>query len=77
MSKVCFCISLGLCLLIPLTRCWAADPADQFLNAYFLIQEADAAEKADDKAKATEKYKDALEILVELQKSEPLNLSNT
>jgi len=49
----------------------ASDPADQFLNAYFLIQDGDTAQKANDSAKAVGKYKEALDILQALKKSDP------
>jgi Flp pilus assembly protein TadD len=49
----------------------ATDPADIFLNAYFVIQDGDDAAKASQHEKACEKFKQALEILKDLQKSNP------
>lgn len=54
----------------PIVRA-ATDPADRFLDAYFLIQEGDAAGKAGDGAKATTKYQGALEVLAEIKKNNP------
>jgi tetratricopeptide (TPR) repeat protein len=48
-----------------------ADPSDRFLEAYFLIQEADAAERQADWPKAASKYTDALEILQEINTTAP------
>src|ERR1041385_4706203 len=72
MSMLKFSLYVVIGLVLPLSLATAAtDPADQFLNAYFLIQEGDTAQKANDAAKATGKYKEALEILKELKKSDP------
>src|ERR1041385_7217185 len=72
MSMLKFSLYVVIGLVLPLSLATAAtDPADQFLNAYFLIQEGDTAEKANDAAKAKEKFKDALEILKELKKADP------
>jgi cytochrome c-type biogenesis protein CcmH/NrfG len=49
----------------------AVDPGDRFLEAYFLIQDGDAAERANDWAKAGSKYKAALEILQEIKSNSP------
>jgi Flp pilus assembly protein TadD/uncharacterized coiled-coil DUF342 family protein len=49
----------------------AADPGDRFLEAYFLIQDGDAAERANDGAKAAAKYRAALEILREIKSDSP------
>lgn len=68
---------LLLCFLFALcdrgaTPLWAAtDPADQFLEAYFLIQEGDAAERQSDVAKAEAKYTGALEILRQVESTTP------
>jgi tetratricopeptide (TPR) repeat protein len=48
----------------------AVDTADLFLKAYFLIQDGDASEKGDDRAKAAEKYADAYKILRQIQKND-------
>lgn len=51
---------------------WAAtDPGDQFLEAYFLIQEADAAARQTDRARAASKYDSALQILTEIKAKAP------
>lgn len=42
---------------------WAVDPADQFLQAYFLIQEGDAALQKSDPAGAADKYRAARALL--------------
>ncbi len=68
---------LLLCFLFALcgrgaTPLWAApDPADQFLEAYFLIQEGDAAERQSDWVKAETKYTGALEILRQIESATP------
>src|SRR5438552_3629534 len=49
----------------------AADPADRFLQAYFLIQEADQSEQRADWAKAHAKFSAALDILRELKTQSP------
>ena len=65
------CLLLAVsCLVAPLLRA-APDPADRFLDAYFLIQEGDTAEKAGDWAKADAKYKGALDVLTEIKKNNP------
>jgi Flp pilus assembly protein TadD/uncharacterized coiled-coil DUF342 family protein len=69
--------TLLLCVLFALgtrgaTQLWAAtDPADQFLEAYFLIQEGDAAERQNDSAKAVAKFNGALEILHQIESATP------
>jgi Flp pilus assembly protein TadD len=60
-------IILSLTVLISVR---AADTADLFLKAYFLIQDGDAAEKGDDRVKASEKYGEAYKILRQIQKSD-------
>jgi Flp pilus assembly protein TadD/uncharacterized coiled-coil DUF342 family protein len=66
--------TLLLCVLFALSapRLWAAvDPADRFLNAYFLIQEGDAAERQESWDKAIDKYNGALEMLREIETTSP------
>jgi Flp pilus assembly protein TadD len=48
-----------------------ADPADRFLEAYFLVQEGDAAERRGDWAKADAKFAGAAEILAALKAESP------
>jgi len=48
-----------------------AETADDFLKAYFLIQEGDAADKGAETAKAVEKYSGALKILRAIKQSDP------
>ncbi|HUK83477.1 MAG TPA: tetratricopeptide repeat protein [Verrucomicrobiae bacterium] len=68
---------LLLCALVALgsfgiTRVWAAvDPGDQFLEAYFLIQDGDAAEHAGDWEKAITKYSAALDLLRQIKADSP------
>lgn len=47
------------------------DTADDFLQAYFLVQGADAAEKGGDKEKAAEQYSAALKIFQRIQQVSP------
>ena len=50
------------------SQLWAApDPGDRFLEAYFLIQEGDAAERQGDWARANAKFSSAQEILREIK----------
>lgn len=65
------CVALALCGH-GASRLWAAsDPADRFLEAYFLIQEGDAAQRQGDWAKANTKFNGALEILREIKTDSP------
>lgn len=48
-----------------------AETADDFLKAYFLIQDGDTAEKGSDNGKAVEKYSSALEILRDIKRTSP------
>lgn len=65
------CILVAVCLC-PVARVWAVDdPGDKFLEAYFLIQEGDAAERQSDWTKASTKYTGALEILGEIKAQSP------
>lgn len=48
-----------------------AETADDFLKAYFLVQDGDAADKGSDSAKAIEKYSAALKILRDIKKASP------
>ena len=48
-----------------------AETADDFLKAYFLVQDGDAADKGSDSAKAIEKYAAALKILRDIKKASP------
>jgi Flp pilus assembly protein TadD/uncharacterized coiled-coil DUF342 family protein len=65
------------CMLVALccggaTRIFAAeDPGDRFLEAYFLIQEGDAAERQSDWSKADAKYRGAREILDQIKSASP------
>lgn len=65
------------CVLFALQFCrvasvWAVDdPGDKFLEAYFLIQEGDTAERQADAIKAVAKYNAALEILSEIKAQSP------
>src|SRR5882724_8182680 len=68
--------TLRLCILVALClggvmRTWAADPGDRFLEAYFLIQEGDAAVHDSDWTKANLKYSGALDILNEIKTESP------
>ncbi|HXI84047.1 MAG TPA: tetratricopeptide repeat protein [Verrucomicrobiae bacterium] len=68
--------SLQLCILVSLclggaVGAWAADPGDRFLEAYFLIQEGDAAVHDSDWTKANLKYSGALDILNEIKTESP------
>jgi Tfp pilus assembly protein PilF len=49
----------------------ATDPGDRFLEAYFLIQDGDAAERQSDWVKADTKFSAALNILSEIRKENP------
>ena len=68
---------LLLCVVLALcghgaSQLWAAsDPGDRFLEAYFLIQEGDAAQRQGDWAKANTKFNGALEILREIKTDSP------
>ena len=66
-----FCVVVALCNRGANQICAAADPGDRFLEAYFLIQEADAAQRQADWAKADTKFNGALEILKEIKKDSP------
>ena len=69
--------TLLLCVLFALQFCRVAsvravdDPGDKFLEAYFLIQEGDTAERQTDWIKAGAKYNAALEILGEIKAQSP------
>lgn len=66
-----FCVAIALCNR-GATQLWAApDPGDRFLEAYFLIQEADAAQRQADWVKADTKFNAALEILKEIKSDSP------
>lgn len=57
---------------VGVARTWAAvDPADQFLNAYLLVQEGDAAERQSAWTNANAKYTAALSILSEISTNNP------
>lgn len=72
MKKLLLTFVLFAVCLCPVARVWAADdPGDKFLEAYFLIQEGDAAERQSDWAKASTKYTGALEILGEIRSQSP------
>ena len=54
------------------SRIFAADdPGDKFLEAYFLIQEGDAAERQGEWAKAEPKFQGALDILNQIKAQSP------
>src|ERR1700693_4307993 len=68
--------TLLLCILVALcfggaAQASAADPGDRFLEAYFLIQEGDAAIRDSDWTKANTKYGGALDILNEIKTNDP------
>src|SRR5580700_11084779 len=69
--------TLLVCMLVALccggaARILAAeDPGDKFLEAYFLIQEGDAAERQSDWPKADAKYRGAREILDQIKLAPP------
>jgi Flp pilus assembly protein TadD/uncharacterized coiled-coil DUF342 family protein len=66
-----FCIAFTFCER-GANQLWAAsDPGDRFLEAYFLIQEGDAAQRQADWAKADTKFNGALETLKEIKKDSP------
>lgn len=62
---LCFIIGIGA------SRLQASTTADEFLKAYFLIQDADASEKTGDVTLAIDKYQSALEILRTIKKTYP------
>ncbi|HUI06507.1 MAG TPA: tetratricopeptide repeat protein [Verrucomicrobiae bacterium] len=65
------CVAFALCSR-GATQLWAApDPGDRFLEAYFLIQDGDAAERQGDWAKANTKFSSALDILREIKADSP------
>jgi Flp pilus assembly protein TadD/uncharacterized coiled-coil DUF342 family protein len=65
------CVLLAVCSC-GLSRGWAAaDPGDQFLDAYFLIQDGDGAESKGDWVKADSKFKAALDIFREIKSQNP------
>lgn len=67
---------LSITSLLLITTFWMpssvrADTADDFLKAYFQVQDGDAAEKSGDGKKASDKYNAALRILKNIKKSAP------
>ena len=66
-----WCLVLAVCLCGTSRVRAADDPGDKFLEAYFLIQEGDAAERQNDWVKADAKYKGADEILGEIKSQTP------
>lgn len=69
---VCALIALCTCVTVSSQHAFAAaEPADRFLDAYFLIQEADSAERNADWAKARAKFAAALDILHDIQTASP------
>jgi regulator of replication initiation timing len=62
-------VLLGVALFA--TAVHAQDPADDFLKAYFLLQDGDTAKKAGEKDKAIEKYNGSLEVLRRIQVENP------
>jgi Flp pilus assembly protein TadD len=66
---LCFLFAVCSC---GLSRLWAApDPGEQFLDAYFLIQDGDAAENKGDWVRADSKFKAALDILRAINSQNP------
>src|SRR5271170_3492441 len=65
------CLIFAVCLC-GATRVRAAeDPGDKFLEAYFLIQDGDAAEHNSDWEKASSKYSSAHEVLDQIKAQNP------
>lgn len=62
-------VILGIAIFAPAMR--AQDPADDFLKAYFLLQDGDTAKKSNEKDKAIEKYNGALDVLRKIQLENP------
>jgi DNA repair exonuclease SbcCD ATPase subunit len=62
-----FCAAL---VLSPFVHA-ATDPGERYLGAYFLIQEADEAEKAGDWTNAEAKFGGALKVLAEIKAEDP------
>jgi tetratricopeptide (TPR) repeat protein len=62
-------VILGVAIFAPAIR--AQDPADDFLKAYFLLQDGDTAKKSNEKEKAIEKYNGALDVLRKIQLENP------
>jgi Flp pilus assembly protein TadD len=65
------CLLLALCSAGATRALAAADPGERFLDAYFLIQDGDAAEAQSDWATANTKYTGALAILGEIKAQAP------
>src|SRR5580658_9032049 len=65
------CVLVALCCGGAARILAAEDPGDRFLEAYFLIQEGDAAERQSDWAKADAKYHGAREILDQIKLASP------
>lgn len=61
---LCFC-------WLPASLVRAADPGDQFLEAYFLIQQGDEAERQGNTAKAQDRYAAALDLLRKIKAESP------
>jgi tetratricopeptide (TPR) repeat protein len=69
MRKLSFILSIiTFCNFIPPIQ---AEPADEFLKAYLLIQEGDAFQKGGEATKASGKYNTALKILKKIAKTNP------
>ena len=64
-------VFMTLSLVFFATAGHAQDPADDFLKAYFLLQDGDTAKKAGEKDKAVEKYNGALDVLRRIQVETP------
>ena len=66
-----FCVAMTFCCCGVNQLSAASDPGDRFLEAYFLIQDGDAAQRQADWAKAETKFNGALEILKEIKSDSP------
>ena len=67
------CVWLALCICSAsyVRAAAAADPGDQFLNAYFLLQDGDAADAKGDWVIADTKYRAALDLLAQIKEQDP------
>lgn len=65
-----FCLGIVLALVFAVTSLHA-ETADEFLKAYFFVQDGDSAEKGGEKSKAVEKYSEALKILRQIARTAP------
>ncbi len=65
-----FYIGIVLALVFAVTSLHA-ETADEFLKAYFFVQDGDSAEKGGENSKAVEKYSEALKILRQIARTAP------